>query len=128
MIKFFYVAVGGAAGSVLRYALSGAVQSRFAQLFPFGTLAVNLAGAFAAGFLWYFCERTAVPPEARALMFVGVLGGFTTFSAFALENFHLLRDGEAGLMLANLLATNAAGVALVFAGFWTAQYLLKGAS
>ncbi|MDH7454553.1 fluoride efflux transporter CrcB [Luteimonas composti] len=91
------VAAGGAAGSLARYLLSAwTMQPPAAQKFPLGTLLVNLAGCLGAGLLAGLAERQAgwLDEELRLLLFVGVLGGFTTFSAFGLETVQLLRRGE----------------------------------
>ena len=84
---------GAGVGSVLRYWVSGAIQ-QFANnpSFPFGTLIVNLAGCLAIGFLSQLAESRGIfTPEARAFVFVGVLGGFTTFSTFGNESMNFLR-------------------------------------
>lgn len=89
------VAAGGAIGSVLRWWLGGVVQRASGSPFPWGTLAVNLAGSFAIGWLATLAlERALIPPSARMFLIVGLLGGFTTFSAFSWENLALLRDGQ----------------------------------
>jgi len=69
--------------------------------------ALNVAGALAAGFLWELVEGRIIAPDMRVFLFVGILGGFTTFSAFALENFHLMRDGEMAYAILNILLTVA---------------------
>lgn len=114
--KLFWVAVGGAAGAVLRYSVAGAVQARMATLFPWGTLAVNLTGCFLAGFLWQATGQSLLSPQAKVFVFIGVLGAFTTFSTFMLETLHLLTDGEIVRALANLTVHNCAGLLLVWAG------------
>ncbi|HEX2696772.1 MAG TPA: fluoride efflux transporter CrcB [Anaerolineales bacterium] len=96
MNKFLLVGVGGFVGSILRYWFSGAVQQWLQNaVFPFGTLAVNVIGCFVIGFLSQLAEARGVfTEETRALVFVGVLGGFTTFSTFSNETMNFLRDGE----------------------------------
>lgn len=105
-------------GSVLRWVLSGAVQRWSGSLFPWGTLTVNLLGSLAIGVAGaVMLERALLPPEARQFLIVGVLGGFTTFSAFSFETFALLRDGQ---WLAAVLYGGGslfAGVAATIAGF-----------
>ena len=88
--------LGGFLGSVGRYALSGAVQSMLpASRFPWGTLAVNVAGCFAIGILGGLAEhRALLTAEARVFLMIGLLGGFTTFSSFGFETLALLRDGQ----------------------------------
>ncbi len=94
-------------------------------MFPWGTLAVNLTGSFAIGLLWGVFEVENMSSNARHFIFVGLLGGFTTFSTFALESFSLFRDGEVKLALSNLLISNIVGLALVFAGFLLAKEIVN---
>ena len=117
---------GGAAGTVLRYVFSGFVyRCTAAGVFPAGTLAVNLAGSLVIGFLWGLFELTAVSVNVRLFLLIGVLGGFTTFSTFSLENFSLLRDGEYMLALTNVLLSTLAGILLVFVGYGFSRLLLS---
>src|SRR5947199_2363196 len=94
MINALWVGVGGFIGSVLRYILSGVVQDLTGRDdFPAGTLAVNLLGCLTIGLLSQLVEdRSAFSPETRAFVFMGILGGFTTFSAFGNETMNLWRD------------------------------------
>jgi CrcB protein len=110
------VALGGGIGSAARYALSGAVARLSGSSFPYGTLCVNLLGCFAIGFLWECLDRGAAPPVWRVFLMIGCLGGFTTFSTFGIETFHLLRGAEWRHAALNLAISNAAGIALVFLG------------
>ncbi len=125
MIKIILLAAGGAAGTVLRYILSGLTYRVLDGAFPWGTLLVNLAGSFIIGLLWGFFEIQNLSPNMRNFIFIGVLGGFTTFSTFALESFNLLRDGEVRLLLLNLLASNIFGIALVFTGILLSKYIIS---
>ena len=111
------VAAGGAAGAVLRHLLGGLVQGRITAIFPLGTLAVNLLGCLAIGVASELAEsRGALDPATRALLVVGVLGGFTTFSAFGNETLNLLRDGERLLAGGNVVANVILGLAAVWVG------------
>ena len=121
MLKLMLIAVGGAAGAVLRYGVGGLVHRLLGPTFPWGTLVVNLSGSFLIGLLWAVTERVPVRPELSAFLFLGVLGAFTTFSTYSLESFHLLRDGEIRLGLTNILASNLGGLALVVLGFFAAR-------
>lgn len=123
-MKLLAIAIGGAAGSLLRYAVS-TYTHRFADAgFPWGTLAVNLTGCFLIGFLWEVFDRAAAGPEARALVFIGFLGGFTTFSSFGLETLNLMRDGEFKMAAINIAAQNVAGIALAAGGYLLARATL----
>jgi CrcB protein len=112
------VALGGAAGSVLRWALASAIQRGAGTAFPWGTFAVNVTGAFAIGVLAAIAiERATLPPATRDLLLPGLLGGFTTFSALSLETFALLRDGHWAAAAVYALGSLIAGLAATVAGF-----------
>jgi fluoride exporter len=123
--KILLVGVGGFLGSVARYLLGGyAQQLSGGASFPYGTLAVNVLGCFVIGFLAELAEARGVfSPESRALVFVGLLGGFTTFSAFGNETVNLLRDGQTPLALANVAAHIVIGLGAVWLGRAAAQQL-----
>jgi fluoride exporter len=106
VLKIFLAGIGGFVGSILRYSVSGFVQDLSRSIdFPYGTLAVNLAGCFAIGFLSQLAEtRGFFTAETRTLVFIGVLGGFTTFSAFGNETINLWREGETLLASLNVVA------------------------
>lgn len=111
------LALGGAAGTLLRYAVSRAAQPLGSEAFPMGTLAVNVAGSFLIGLLaTLLLERSTVSAELRITLTVGVLGGFTTFSAFSFETLKLLNDGEWPFAALNVTVSVLAGLAAVWAG------------
>jgi len=113
------VAVGGATGSLARYLLSTwTMQSASAQKFPLGTLLVNLVGCLVAGILAGLALRHPgwLTQELRLLLFVGLLGGFTTFSAFGLETAALLRRGDWLLASGYVGASVLLGLALLLLG------------
>lgn len=121
-MKFAVIAAGGALGAVLRYLVSG-LDYRFSYgVFPVGTLVVNLSGSLFIGFLWGLFEQTAVSSALRLCVLIGVLGGYTTFSTFALENFNLIRNGEFNIAFLNILISSAGGVLLVYAGYVMARF------
>ena len=91
---YLYIALGGAAGSLLRYSLSGAVQRLSTSGFPIGTLFVNVSGCFIIGVLVRQFMNMQLAPDLRALLIVGFCGGFTTFSAFSAETITLIDGGE----------------------------------
>lgn len=118
MFKVLLVGVGGFIGSVARYSLAGFVQHLSRSVdFPYGTLAVNLLGCFMIGLLSQLAEtRGLLTAEARALVFIGILGGFTTFSTFGNETLNLLRDNQFWAALGNVAANLIPGLALVWLG------------
>lgn len=127
MDKALYVGIGGFIGSVLRYWASGAVQqSANNPSFPLGTLAVNLLGCLVIGFLSQLAEaRSVFTPEARAFVFVGILGGFTTFSTFGNETMNFLRDGENLPALWNVGAHIVIGLAAIWLGRTIAYWIWR---
>ncbi len=127
MDKALYVGAGGFIGSVLRYWVGGAIQqSANNPSFPFGTLAVNLIGCLVIGFLSQLAEARGVfTPEARAFVFVGILGGFTTFSTFGNESMNFLRDGESLPALWNVGAHIFIGLAAVWLGRSIAYWIWR---
>jgi len=105
-------------GGVLRYSLSTWVHRVLDHpWFPYGTLAVNGLGCLVIGFLAGLAEsRSAFTSETRLFIFVGILGGFTTFSSFALETFSLARDTQSAAALLNIGLQLALGLAAVWIG------------
>lgn len=117
MDKLLLAGVGGFMGSVARYWLSGVAQRLANGRFPAGTLAVNVIGCFAIGALAYmFEDRQLLSPNARVFLIVGILGGFTTFSAFGNETFELLRDGNFPLVFWNISSNVVLGLLAVWGG------------
>ena len=97
MIAYLWIAVGSALGGMARYACQSLVTNWFGQLFPWGTLVVNVAGSFVIGFFATLTGpdgRVLVPGNARLFVMVGVCGGFTTFSSLSLQTLGLAQDGE----------------------------------
>jgi CrcB protein len=88
------IGIGSFFGGILRYLCSGAVQARFFSSFPYGTLVVNILGCFAIGMVFALSNRGNLSPEWRLFLATGVLGGFTTYSAFSNETFGMIRDGQ----------------------------------
>lgn len=96
MINYLLVALGGAVGGVTRYACSGLSVRFFGETFPSGTLIVNVSGSLLIGALAALIPedgRVLFVPDARALLMVGLCGGFTTFSSFSMEVINLMRSG-----------------------------------
>ena len=97
MLNYILIAVGSALGGIARYWASGVIANRFGQVFPWGTLIVNVSGSFAIGFFASFTApegRWFVGPNARNFFMMGVCGGYTTFSSFSLQTLNLARDEE----------------------------------
>ena len=118
MSKLLGIGVGGFIGSVLRYLVSGYVQqiSQSVQ-FPYGTLMVNVVGCFIIGFLSQLADARGVfTAELRAFVFIGILGGFTTFSTFGNETLNFLREGENFPALVNVGAHILLGLGAVWLG------------
>ena len=120
MPLFAWVAVGSAIGGVLRFALGTLIQQKTGSTFPVGTLAINVSGSLALGFLVRYTLATpAIGPEVRALLTAGLCGGYTTFSTFSYESVALLEEGDyqraawyVGLSVGLSLAATLIGTAL----------------
>src|SRR6185503_6594382 len=107
MQKTIFIALAGLVGTLLRYWLSGFVARQYGVTFPWGTMAVNLIGCLATGAVFFQTqERFLLSPTVRTVILIGLLGGFTTFSAYGLQTFTLLRDGEVGLAILNVVTSN----------------------
>jgi len=117
------VALGGAVGSVARYKISGYVLHHTLDWrFPAGTFAVNVLGCLVAGVLAGLAEKHEFfSPEVRLLLFTGLLGGFTTFSAFGLETMYLLRRGDLAIAGANIVLSVIAGLLALALGLGLAS-------
>jgi len=95
-----YIALGSAVGGVFRYLLGGLIQRLAGGTFPLGTLVINVTGSFLVGLLYrYAADSAAITPEIRAMLTIGLCGGYTTFSSFSYETVRLIEDGEAGRAL-----------------------------
>jgi len=126
MTEFFFIALGGALGALARYGMASWVQTvSQSGDFPWGTLSVNLLGAFLIGVIWALSERFILPLGLREFLFAGLLGAFTTFSTFCLENFNLLRIGDWRPVLINIGLSNILGLVCVAAGFALMTYCFK---
>lgn len=125
MYNLLIVGFGGFIGSVLRYLVSGWAQGLSRSLdFPYGTLTVNLVGCLVIGFLGELAEaRGILTSETRLLVFIGMLGGFTTFSSFGNDTLNLARSGQMFNALANVAANVLLGLLLVWLGR-TVAYLV----
>ncbi|MFQ5690583.1 MAG: fluoride efflux transporter CrcB [Gemmatimonadota bacterium] len=93
-MTWLYIGLGGGIGAVARFGLAGWIQAHAGETFPWGTLVVNGLGSLLLGFAVVYLTGTAVSPEFRRFIAIGVLGGFTTFSTFGYETAAFLRNGE----------------------------------
>ena len=112
------VMVGGAIGAGLRYLTGTCLSARFGAALPWGTLTVNLAGGLAMGILAGLVLRGQASETLRLFAGVGILGGFTTFSAFSLESWQMIERGQAGLAAGYALASVIGSIAALAAGYW----------
>ncbi|OGH99390.1 MAG: hypothetical protein A2039_09375 [Candidatus Melainabacteria bacterium GWA2_34_9] len=125
MIGILLVALGGALGSVLRFGVNIITYKFFDINFPWGTIFANLTGCFVIGLIWAILDTFDEPKNFKLFLITGLLGGFTTFSSFALENFNMFRAGEIKLVAANILISNIAGIFLVFVGYYLTRQTLQ---
>ena len=124
MTIILYIALFGALGCLARYFLSGWVYELIGRTLPYGTLAVNVIGAFLIGLVMEFnLRRAAVSPEMRVGLTIGFLGGFTTFSTFSYETFRLLESAQLPEAMANVLLSVTACLAFTFLGIVAARHL-----
>jgi len=117
MQKMLIIGFAGAMGTLARYGMAGMVQRVVGTSFPWGTVAVNVAGCFLAGLLWSLLEkRIHLDPGLQLALFIGFMGAFTTFSTFILETGHLVRQDAWIHAGANLLLQNVIGLACLAGG------------
>ncbi|MGY0560647.1 MULTISPECIES: fluoride efflux transporter CrcB [unclassified Luteimonas] len=116
MNEYLWVGLGGFIGSVARYAVAVGLGAAPAGRFPWATFAVNCLGCLLIGLLVGILSKTSVSEPVRLFLVAGILGGFTTFSAFGLESLTLLRRGETSLALLYILGSVLVGIAAVWLG------------
>lgn len=112
----FAIGTGSFIGGVLRYLLSQFVQTKFLSAFPFGTLTVNVIGCFFIGLVFGLIDRGSLTQEWRLFLATGLIGGFTTFSAFSSETVELLREGQFWYATRYILASVFIGLIATFIG------------
>ncbi|MFL9609731.1 fluoride efflux transporter CrcB [Methylobacillus sp. Pita2] len=127
MNQVMLVALGGAIGSVARFKLSGLVlRYSLDWRFPFPTFTVNIIGCLVIGILAGLASREGfISADMRVLLFTGLVGGFTTFSAFGLETMVLLREGHVGIAAAYVVASIVVGLAVMWLGFELAKIAMQ---
>jgi CrcB protein len=118
------IALGGSIGAVLRYLASTGLHLLVGRGFPYGTLLVNVLGSLIMGLLYVLLvERLAVGVEWRAVLLIGMLGAFTTFSTFSMETFALFEDGENIKALLNIILSVSLCLVAVWLGVTTGRRL-----
>lgn len=120
-MNLLLVMAGGAIGAGLRYLAGRASAAAFGVDYPWGTLLVNLTGALLMGLLAGALARSGGSEETRLFLGVGILGGFTTFSAFSLEAASMIERGQIMVAGGYALLSVMGSVALLFAGLWMAR-------
>lgn len=123
MIHILYIGLGGFIGAVSRYLLSRYI-SNLLPSFPFGTLTVNVLGSFILGFIMYsITAGRNISPELREFITIGIIGGFTTMSAFAYESFRLAELNQFMLFALNISLNIILGIGAIYAGKTLASYI-----
>ena len=117
-MNFLLVMLGGAIGSAARYLVGNLTLDWFGPAFPWGTLAVNLVGGFLMGGLAGILARAGGAEHIRLLIGVGVLGGFTTFSAFSLDAARMIERGQGSVAAIYALVSVLGSVLALFAGLY----------
>lgn len=124
MQAYLAVAIGGTLGCWARYLLTNLVQALLGRDFPYATLSINVLGSFLMGFLFVATlDRLIVSPYMRLGVLTGFLGGFTTFSTFAMETLLLAEDGEAGKAILYVLLSLVLGIGGAIGGAYMARSL-----
>ena len=125
MYTYFSIAVGGALGSMARYATGVYVGRWLGTTFPWGTLLINIFGSFLIGvFAESFALRWDTSQTTRAFLIVGICGGYTTFSTFSLDVVTLINRGEALAAGAYIVASVVLGVLALYAGLYAMRLIL----
>ena len=121
---FICVAVGSVLGAIARYFVSGLVARRFGETFPWGTLIINVSGAFLIGLLGAMAEKNAsimASPDPWLFAVTGFLGAYTTVSSFSLQTLTLARDGESGRAVSYVALSVGLCLGAVALGFLAGQ-------
>jgi CrcB protein len=128
MQNLFLVAIGGAFGSCLRYLfLEMIILWSRGNNFPLGTILVNIIGSFLIGILHFFLTNylDSISPQTRLLLATGVLGGFTTFSAFSLDVFRLINASQFSLAFAYIFSSVIFSILAIFFGFYLSKLIFS---
>ena len=121
---YLLVFIGGGVGSMLRHGVNVICGRLFGTAFPFGTFTVNITGSIVMGLLaGYFAFKGEASQAWRLFFMTGILGGYTTFSAFSLDSVLLFERGQIGLAAFYIAASVAVSIAGLFAGLALVRYL-----
>lgn len=126
MQNLFLVAIGGALGACSRYLfIEMIIFLHRGSNFPIGTILVNIIGSFLMGILHFVFTNylDSIPPQARLLLSTGLLGGFTTFSAFSLDALRLINAGQFGLAFAYIFSSVLFSILAIFLGFYLSKII-----
>ena len=116
-MKFLAIGLGGFLGAIARHSISRFTQSYFGSTFPWGTLAVNISGSFLIGVVYSIAaEKFIIYPHLRAVLLIGFIGSYTTFSAFSLETFTLMESGNLLQAAANVFMSLTICLVAVYSG------------
>jgi CrcB protein len=126
-VLLLYIALGGALGAAARYELGSWIHSWAGSAFPWGTFAINAIGSFLIGLTLHYLEGIAATPELRALLTVGILGAFTTFSTFTYETIVLIQDGAWPRAALYALGSLVVGLLAVGGGLYLGARVLQPA-
>ncbi|MEN9946050.1 MAG: fluoride efflux transporter CrcB [Pseudomonadota bacterium] len=126
MQQIVLVFLGAGIGGVARFSLGKFISEILGKNFPWGTLTINLLGSFIMGFLFVVINQklTNLAPQLSALILVGVLGGFTTFSSFSIETLRLIQQGNLLYASGNIILSTVGGLLLVALGYNLGQKLI----
>lgn len=125
MYNIILLLAGGGIGTVARYVLSDYTHKYYLGAFPLGTLAVNMLGSFIIGIMWGMFSPENISSGMRAFLFIGILGGFTTFSSYALDSYNMLKDGEIKMAMLNVMANNVFSIGMVLLGLLLVNFLQR---
>lgn len=121
--NFLAVALGGAIGSIIRYGVSLCYNGTH-SVFALPTMSVNIIGSFVIGLLFAYCCNYSMPTTMKLFLFVGLLGGFTTFSSFSLETVNMLRNGYFGAAAVYSFGSLVVGVLMAFGGMYLGDKII----
>lgn len=126
-VEYLWVGLGGFAGANARYIVGRWMIGRFGEAFPIGTMLINVTGSLLIGFVMALLlgKASLADPTWRLLLIVGILGGYTTFSAFAAESVRLLEDGRIAAALTYIAGTNLLGILACMIGLGAGRALVR---